>query len=236
MQLGLTCDLAFDKTAPILQSWNSTIIAPYVRNLEYISRVRDDNSYSLSIRTGLHTGTVRQYIDSLMAFHGDMATKGGVKPWDRLSYVAPEFSSAGMAQSIETNPGDCQKLLSLGQNEDNVISKDFFYLANNLPQYSEDKIILENLDELLASMHDTARVQLWCCEQTTFVKAMQRFYEIYHREIKQNQWALFYFDPYINYNNTNQFINQLDPNIRASVKVIALDDIKTSYYTTNGFI
>ena len=235
MQLGLSCDLAFDRTAPILSSWNSTIIAPYVRNLQYVSRFKDDDAYSLSIRTGLHTGTVRQFIDSLMSYHGTMSLEGETKstPWDRISFVAPEYSHAGMAQAIETTPGDCSKLLKFTQNDQNEISKDFLYLDNSLPQFMEDKLILENLDELLVSMHDTARVQLWCCEPQTFIKAMARFYEMYQREIKQNQWAVFYFDPYINYDDSTKLISGLESELRPSVKVIALDDIKTSYYTTN---
>ena len=44
-------------------------------------------------------------------FHRQMALDTDVNPWSRSSYVAPEMSSAGLAQSTGS-PGDCGKLTS----------------------------------------------------------------------------------------------------------------------------
>ena len=44
-------------------------------------------------------------------FHRQMALDKEVNPWSRSSYVAPEMSSAGLAQSTGS-PGDCGKLTS----------------------------------------------------------------------------------------------------------------------------
>ena len=64
---------------------------------------------SLSIRTGLHTGSVTIFLDEMFDFHRQMALDTDVNPWSKSSYVAPEMSSAGLAQSTGS-PGDCAKL------------------------------------------------------------------------------------------------------------------------------
>ena len=61
MQIGLTCDKAFDRTNSILKSWNTPIIAPYVRNHLHSNRFAQNengdftNVNSLAIRTGFWT-------------------------------------------------------------------------------------------------------------------------------------------------------------------------------------
>lgn len=48
-------------------------------------------------------------------FHRQMALDKEVNPWSRSSYVAPEMSPAGLAQSTGA-PGDCGKLTSQVRN------------------------------------------------------------------------------------------------------------------------
>ena len=82
MQIGLTCDKAFERTNVILKSWNTPIIAPYVRNHMHADRFAQNsngdftNAHSLAIRTGLHANTAIDYIDNLFKYFKDMSEAG----------------------------------------------------------------------------------------------------------------------------------------------------------------
>ena len=82
MQIGLTCDIAFERTNVVLKSWNTPIIAPYVRSKVLADRFQQaadgsyQNSHSLAVRTGLHTNTVTDYIDTLVKYFMAMSEEG----------------------------------------------------------------------------------------------------------------------------------------------------------------
>ena len=60
-------------------------------------------------------------------------------------------------------------------------------------QYISDDDILAGLDQLLQTIHDSTRIQFWCCTQSVFIQAMKRFNELYLKEIEKFEWAIFFF-------------------------------------------
>lgn len=60
-------------------------------------------------------------------------------------------------------------------------------------QYVSDDDVLRGMDQLLQTIHDFTRVQLWCCKESVFIEAMKRFHEMYPKEIAKYEWAIFYF-------------------------------------------
>ena len=45
----------------------------------------------------------------------------------------------------------------------------------------------------LQTMHDSARLQFWCCTTEVFIQAMKQFYNMYPKEIQKYEWAIFFF-------------------------------------------